>query len=166
MYENPENKLVCDWPNVELHELMHVFGFNHSTDENSLMYHLLKSCDQKLDRSVVSDLKRLYTEKNLPDLYFEDINVVKKGKLIDFNLTVRNSGSVPSNLVNFSVYDSGELIKTSKLGDVNYGAGVFVQIVNFKLNSRDPEKISFVIDAENNIPEIDEGNNRVDIDFK
>ena len=67
---------------------------------------------------------------------------------------------------NFSVFDSGKLIKTSSLGDVNYGAGVFVQIVNFKLNSRDPDKLSFVIDSENNIEEIDKNNNKVDIDFE
>ena len=28
----------CDWPNVELHELLHVFGFGHSSDKDSLMY--------------------------------------------------------------------------------------------------------------------------------
>ena len=70
LYENPEDKLVCNWPNVELHELIHVFGFNHSSDENSLMNPILKSCDQRLDKSIVNDLKRLYSEKNLPDLYF------------------------------------------------------------------------------------------------
>ena len=68
--------------------------------------------------------------------------------------------------VNFSVFDGPELVKTSSLGDVNYGAGVFVEIINFRLKSKNPDKISFVIDSEGNIPEIDEENNKVDINFK
>ena len=77
LYANPQNSLNCNWPATELHELMHVFGFNHSMDSNSLMYPYLTSCNQKLDNSIIEELIRLYSIPNLPDLYFENISAIK-----------------------------------------------------------------------------------------
>ena len=62
-----EKEIKCEWPNVELHELLHVFGFEHSQDEDSLMYPYLHSCSQKLDESIIQDLGELYSQENLAD---------------------------------------------------------------------------------------------------
>src|SRR3989344_6742110 len=68
IYENPAKKRVkCDYPNIEIHELMHVFGFDHSSNKNSLMYPVLDSCNQKLDNSIIEKLNSLYSQPNLPD---------------------------------------------------------------------------------------------------
>ena len=37
LYGDKRN-IECDWPIVELHELLHAFGFDHSPDKNSLMF--------------------------------------------------------------------------------------------------------------------------------
>ena len=66
------NAQNCDWANVELHELIHVFGFGHSNNSNSLMYPYLENCNQKLDDSIIKELTRLYSEENLADLYFDN----------------------------------------------------------------------------------------------
>jgi hypothetical protein len=163
--ENPHGFNECNWPNVEIHELMHVFGFDHSSDPNSLMYPYLESCNQKLDNSIKQELKRLYSQKNLPDLYFEDVDIVKKGRYIDFNLTVKNAGSVDANAVNFSILEDGELTETRDLGDISFGAGIFVEIRFFKLKDRDSKEVNFFIDYENKIEEVDDQNNVVKVKF-
>ena len=83
----------CSYPNVELHELLHVLGFDHSENKKSIMYQLIESCDQILDQSIINQLKLLYAEENLPDLYFDKINVIKKGRYLPFIQNHRKSCS-------------------------------------------------------------------------
>jgi len=159
LYEDNIGSLNCDYPSVEMHELMHVFGFGHSENKNSLMYAYLESCNQKLDSFIIQELKRLYAEENLADLYIENLKTVKKGRYLDFNITIKNSGSVNANNVSFSVLSDGKVAGTNELEDITYGAGVTISIQNFKLNERNPKEIKFVLDRENRINEIDKENN-------
>lgn len=159
LYGDPKNSLKCDYPNVELHELMHVFGFFHSSNENSLMYPYLESCDQKLDSEIIEELKKLYAEENLPDLYFEDLKVVKKGKYLDFNVTIKNSGVIDSQGFNLAIYQNKELIETKSIGKIKYGAGLKIDVQNLKLKTNDAGEILFILDNKNNVKELDENNN-------
>lgn len=163
---NDKNSIKCSEPNVELHELMHVFGFGHSSSKNSLMYPLLDSCNQKLDDSIITELNRLYSEENLPDLYFDNITAIMKGRYLDFNLTIKNSGDVDAKNVSYSVLDEGDLVETRYVGDIKFGAGIAVWVENFKLIHRNPSQISFVIDMNNSIQESDKSNNIVVINTK
>jgi hypothetical protein len=166
LYETEKNVKKCQWPNVEIHELMHVFGFNHSINKNSLMFPYLESCDQKLDISIVNELNRLYSEENLPDLYFDSANVIKKGRYLDFNFTVKNAGTIDAININYSVIDDGELVETSKLADnIKFGAGIYLEIKNLKVIHRNPKEIIFQIDRENSIKELNKENNQVKITF-
>jgi hypothetical protein len=165
LYENSKNSLKCDSPNTELHELIHVFGFTHSADENSLMYPLLESCSQKLDNSIIEELKRLYSEENLPDLYFEDIKAIKKGRYLDFNATIKNSGTINANNIELTIFDDEEPIETRKIEEIKYGAGIILEIQNLKLSDRNSKEIEFIIDYKNQIKEFDKKNNRVRIKF-
>lgn len=159
LFKYPENSLKCKYPNIEIHELLHVFGFDHSQDEDSIMSPYLTSCDQKLDISIINELKRLYLQENLPDLYFENIKAVKKGRYLDFNLTVKNKGLMNVNNVTISIFDNNELVETSSVGGIKYGAGVFIRIENLKLIRVNPKEILFKIDADNKIKELDKNNN-------
>ena len=159
LHGNPHGSLECDWANVELHELIHVFGFQHSEDSNSLMYPYLEDCDQQLDDSIIDELKRLYSEINLADLYFEKVSAVKKGRYLDFNLTIKNSGTINSEATQFSILDNGNLVESFDLGEISYGAGISVEIKNLKLGSRNPDDIRFVIDREDIVDEYDSENN-------
>jgi len=169
LHGNPHGFLECNWANVELHELIHVFGFNHSENPNSLMYPYLESCEQQLDETIIDKLIELYSIGNFPDLYFEDVEAVQKRKYLDFNLTIKNSGAVDARNAKFSVFEDDELIQTFDLGDeekeIKYGAGIFIKIENLKLKSANPYKISFVIDSEDLIKEVDEENNIARIEF-
>ncbi|MBR9704289.1 matrixin family metalloprotease [Candidatus Pacearchaeota archaeon] len=165
IYDDLKRSTRCDWPNVEVHELIHVFGFNHSTNENSLMYPYLETCSQRLDSSIIKELNRLYDEPNLPDLYFEDVSAIKKGRYLDFNITVKNSGVRDAKNSTFTVLDDGVEIETKKLKDLKYGAGIVMEVRNFKLKSRASKIIDIQIDYHDYIGEIDEGNNLAKIRF-
>ncbi len=162
LHQSPDQLVKCNWPNVELHELLHVFGFDHTDNPKSLMYPYLESCSQGIDREIIEILKELYSKENLPDLYFDEISVVKKRKYLDFNLSVKNSGSINAKEVYFSIVEDGVTLDTpdlSYLGDIDYGAGIFIEIKNLKLNSLNSKEMRFVIDKKNSIKEIDKENN-------
>ena len=165
LYENLHNSVQCSWPNTEVHELIHVFGYNHSLDENSLMYPYLEFCDQKLDDSIIEELNRIYSEENLPDLYFENISAVKKGRYLDFNLTIKNSGDVDANNVSYSLLDDSEIVETKELKDLKYGAGIIIGVSNLKLIKRDSKEIKIIIDYFNKTSEIDKENNVASFKF-
>ncbi|MFA7708075.1 MAG: CARDB domain-containing protein [Candidatus Pacearchaeota archaeon] len=149
----------CEWSNVELHELIHVFGFGHSNNSNSLMYPYLEDCDQRLDDSIINELIRIYSEENLAELYFYQLSAVKKGRYLDFNLTIKNSGAINSGNTTISVLNDGELVEDFGLNEITFGAGISIEIKNLKLTSRDPKEIRFIIDRENLVKEVDEANN-------
>ena len=44
-------KSECEEPIVELHELLHVFGFDHSQDPNNIMFNL-SSCNQEISQDI------------------------------------------------------------------------------------------------------------------
>jgi hypothetical protein len=165
LHSNPHNFYECEWPNIELHELLHVFGFDHSEDEQSLMYPYLNSCSQKLDESIINNLKNLYSRENLPDLYFEEASAVKKGRYLDFNISIKNSGVIDAGNISISIVDGEDVVKDFKLNDIAFGAGINFYVTNLKLVSRDSDNIKIIIDSDNLIEEIDEGNNIVELDF-
>lgn len=177
LYNTPKNSVKCGWPNVELHEVIHVFGFNHSKDDKSLMYPELKDCSQKLDDSIVNKLKKLYSDPNLPELEFENPQAVKNGIYLNFNITIKNSGavSVDAKDIYLDVYDDGQLVKRFNLlndlgfssddNNLSYGSSISIEINNLKLIHRNPEKIEFIVDKDNKIKEIDESNNVAKITF-
>ncbi len=166
LYGNPHKFYECEWPNIELHELLHVFGFQHSKDENSLMYPYLKSCDQKLDNCIINDLKKLYSQENLADLYFENIHGVKKGRYLDFNISIKNSGVVDAKKIILSIFDSDKRLKDFELNNISFGAGINFYVENLKLKSRNSKSIKFIIDVDDLIKEIDEENNNAELKFE
>lgn len=122
LYQTEKKAVKCDYPNTELHELIHVFGFGHSDNKNSLMYPILESCEQQLDQSIIEEIKKIYSEENLPDLYFEEAKAIKKGKYLDFNITIKNSGAIDSKNIDFTIFDNGEIVETKILDEIKYGA--------------------------------------------
>lgn len=163
LYKSDFQTLKCNFPAVELHEILHVFGFMHSENPDSLMYSHLSSCNQKLDQSIIDELKRLYSQKDLPDLYFESLKAVKKGRYLDYNLTIKNSGLENARDVNLTILDEGKILESRNLGDIKFGAGITITVENLKLIHREPKNITFIIDIENKIVEMNKNNNIAEI---
>jgi hypothetical protein len=165
LHGDPKNSLECEWANIELHELLHVFGFDHSFDKESLMYPYLNSCSQKLDESIINDLKVLYSQLNLADLYFSDVSATKKGRYLDFNVSIKNSGVINAQKIYLSVLDDGKELESFEMKDIPFGAGINFYVTNLKLNSRNSDNVELVIDRSNFVQEIDEENNVAKLKF-
>jgi subtilase family serine protease len=127
------------------------------------MYPLIESCEQKLDRSIINELNRLYSQKNLPDLYFENLDATKKGRYLDFNLTMKNSGTIDSESFILTILDDNKIIEERNFDGIKYGEGINFYATNLKLNNLNSKEIKFIIDKKNKINELDESNNEVQI---
>ena len=164
LYENTKVRSKdCEYPNVEMHELLHVFGFDHSEDKKSIMYPFIETCSQVLDQSIIDQLNTIYKEDNLPDLYFEKIQASKKGRYLDFDLTIKNSGSIKSETITLTILDGTDIIEQKDLEEIEYGAGITLTTTNLKLKRLNPDQINFIIDKEDKIKELDESNNVANI---
>lgn len=143
--------------NVELHELLHVLGFSHSDNPESIMYNISK-CDQVVTDDIIEEINRLYSIQPLADLYFNNIFAVKHGRYLDANFTVKNQGLINAKEISVEIY-SEEKIESFELGLIEFGAGKVLSVTNLKLPSRDIGEIEFFI----NYPEkeIDKDNNNI-----
>lgn len=57
---NPQNQRG-NCLDLEIHEILHILGFGHIEDENSIMYYLSTyPCKYKIDEEIIEDLKRIY----------------------------------------------------------------------------------------------------------
>lgn len=164
LFDNKKS-IKCDYPNVEVHEILHVLGFDHSDDKRSIMYPFLTSCSQKLDEGLIDELNRIYALPNLPDLLFEDFNAVKRGRYLDFNLTMKNFGVVDADNIVLTILDNGDVIDIREIESIGFGAGITLRTQNLRLKRRNPESIKFIIDIDDEIEELNEGNNEAIIEL-
>lgn len=118
---------------VAIHELLHVFGFNHSTNKNSIMYPI-SSCNQVVTRDIILELDRLYSIKPLPELYFEEINATRKGRYINLNFIVKNRGLDDGNNVSVILYVDNKEKDIFNLGEIEPGAGKIFYVENDRVS--------------------------------
>jgi len=154
LYEDPR----CERPIVEIHELLHVFGFDHIDNPKSLMYNISR-CDQKITQDMVDLINELYSIKPLPDARISELTAVKRGKYLDFNITVLNEGLLAIKNISLTLLSSGEIINTIPLEGIGIGFGRTLRATNQRLFSRSISTIDFVIDYESIVEELDEENN-------
>jgi hypothetical protein len=150
----------CDQPNVELHELLHVFGFDHSWDPNNIMYNLSR-CDQEITEDMVDLINELYLIKPLPDARISELTAIKKGRYIDFNITVLNEGLTEIENISLTLVSNKKVMDTIPLGGIGIGFGRILRVTNLKLSSTSIDTIDFVVDYESVVEELDENNNLV-----
>jgi hypothetical protein len=153
----------CDYPVVELHELLHVLSFDHSSNPINIMYNL-SSCEQKITQDIIDRLLSLYIVDSKPELYFHDIMAVKKGSYLDFNVTIKNRGLADSPATQLVLSDSNKKeIRSFEIGGIEIGAGKILSVKNLKIPYFSGDIINFEVDKEDKIPEIQEDNNIVEL---
>ncbi len=150
----------CDYPVVEIHELGHVFGFDHSSNPSNIMYNI-SNCNQKITPDMVKIIKELYSIEPLPDAKIKEINVVKRGRYLDFNLSIQNEGLSEIPKSTLTILADGEIVDKFELNEIKIGFGQSLQVTNLKLPSRSTSQVEFYLDLENKIKEINENNNFV-----
>ena len=124
-YRNSE----CKEPNIEIHELLHVFGFQHSNNPKSIMYNI-SSCEQILTDDIINELTRLYSIKQAPDLAIKNISSTKHSIYLDFIIEIKNQGLNLSETSELEVYEKNKLIQKFFLGKIRYGEGKIFTVQN------------------------------------
>lgn len=154
LYEDNE----CSKPIVAIHEILHVIGFQHSSNEKSIMYNFF-DCNQKITSNIIDKIKEMYKEPTLPDLAFKNVSAVKHGRYLDMDFLVTNQGLEKSDATNVSVKYSGDKIATSyDIDELEVGEGRIISFKNVVIGYSTKE-IELIVDNLNEISEIDEENN-------
>ena len=155
---------TCDEPVVALHEILHVVGFKHSEDKRSIMYEV-SSCKQGLDETIISKIEELYKEPVLPDMTFANVTATKKGRYLNFDAEITNVGLAKSENVFMKVYSGKKEVDSYKLESFEMGTGKIIRVENSRI-AYSSENVTFVIDPDNRVSEIDEDNNRLELVVK
>ena len=148
----------CDYPVVEMHELCHVFGFDHSPNPKNTMYRVSK-CDQRITPDMIELIRELYAIKPLPEAVITELNATRRGRYLDFNITVFNKGLLGIPSISLTIFSGEKKIEIFSLGSIDLGHGQTLKVKNVKLPLQRNEEIEFRLDAENLIEEFDEENN-------
>jgi len=156
LYKDPR----CKRPVVEIHELLHVFGFNHSLNPENIMYNV-SNCDQKITPDIIKLINELYSIKPLPDTKISKISATERGRYLDFNISVLNDGLIGIKNINLTLIAEGKKVDVIPLGEIGIGYSRTLRAKNIKLPYRGIKKIAFVLDYESTIKELNEDNNRV-----
>lgn len=138
-------KETCAYPIVELHELLHVFGFDHSQNKDSIMYPI-SDCKQRIDQKFVDHLIYLYSIKPLPELKFESVDLIRKGNYLNFNISVSNIGILDADNVSLIVNGDSKEIKKFNFNTVSFAQTQSLSVENLRLPILTPDKIEIFID--------------------
>jgi len=144
----------CSRPVVQIHELFHVLGFNHSQNKNNIMYPVSK-CSQSIGEDLISKIDKLYISPTYPDLLFEEANANIKGRSLNLNLSIRNDGLKESNLAKIQIYNKEKLVKEIELNPLKIGFGVKIELRNIWLTNVKTEEIKVIISTDYNELSID-----------
>lgn len=151
------NGMYCNYPIVALHELCHVFGFDHSPDPENIMYNT-SSCNQRMSKDMIDLMKKLYSIEPLGDAKIGDVNGVLYGTYLNFNISILNEGLVDINDIDLAILVDGDVENIVDLGDIDVGYGRTLRVENMKIG-RGVEEIEFIVDYNDSARELDEENN-------
>tara|TARA_Y100000310_G_scaffold314134_1_gene363217 strand:- start:785 stop:1720 length:936 start_codon:yes stop_codon:yes gene_type:complete len=150
-----ENK--CAKPIVAIHEILHVLGFKHSSNQKSVM-HEMSNCNQQLTKEIITTINEVYKPETLPDLTLKETSATKSGKRLGFNVEIFNAGLAMSFSSKIGLYADGELITEYEIGELEIGSGKIIKVENLRV-PRTINQLTFKVDSKESIFEISEDNN-------
>ncbi len=156
---NLYKKSECITPVVEIHEISHVFGFDHSLNPKSIL-HNVSECDQKITPDMSELIRNLYSVEPLPDAVIKNLTAIKRKRYVDFNLTVFNEGLVDISNISLTVVSKKGELEEFFLNEIKVGEGRTIKMSNLRLpfGSR-IDSLEFFIDYKNSLEELNENNN-------
>lgn len=136
---------TCNTPQVAIHEILHVLGFDHSSYPKSIMFPVT-DCKQKIDTSIIEAIDKLYSIPSAPDLSLVSINAFAHDRYLDFNATIANFG-LKDSLYSWLVVstESGE-IKRFDLKQIDLGVKQTLEVQNLKMQ-RNAKSVFFTIET-------------------
>lgn len=148
----------CANPNIAIHELLHVLGFDHSENPNNIMYNVSR-CNQEISQDIIDTINGLYSTPAYTDLSIKNVSAIMHGKYLDANLTVVNDGLAVSKDSVLEIYADEKLIKEFDVEELGIGYGVRLTLTNIFVFRISVDELKFVINYSE--VELDKGNNNV-----
>jgi len=148
----------CPNPNVAIHELLHVLGFDHVENPNDIMYEISK-CNQEISPSTIDTINFIYSIPSYPDLVFENVAANMQGKYLNLNISIRNNGLVDSDSARIVIYADDSAVKEIRLDSLNMGHGRMITLTNIWISQLSIETIGIKIIS--NFNELKKENNEL-----
>ena len=153
----------CPNPNIAIHELLHALGFEHSTNENNIMYEITK-CSQTIGDDIPELLNKLYSVPSYADLTITNITAEIDNRYLDANITIKNAGLIDSGYAELDVYTDDKLIKQYIIKPLKAGEGLKIIFGNLLITKINVKELNFVINASFN--ELEKENNKITLEVK
>jgi len=153
----------CGTPNIAIHELLHVLGFEHSSNPSNIMYKI-SNCNQKIGQDMLNKINEIYLIPTYPDIAFEDVSVFMHGRYLSSNFTVKNIGLNSSDKIKVKIYADGEVIESMNLEELNAGTGMKINLENVFVNQVNVQEIKFFIEYP--LEELEKNNNEIILKVK
>lgn len=153
----------CETPNVAIHELLHVLGFDHSKDPDSIMYSI-STCEQTIGDDIIDYINKIYLVPTQPDLIFENASASMHGKYLNINYSIRNNGLKYSGKSTLKVLADGKEVQEIKIPAIEMGEGIQGYMINIFVKQIGIKEIEFKI--ENNFEELYKINNKISFEIK
>lgn len=153
----------CPKPNVGLHELLHVLGFEHSTNPQNILYNIT-NCEQRIGDDVVDLINELYLTPSLPDLLFVNASAIMSGRFLTINMTVLNGGLKDSDDFKINIYISEKSAKEFDFMPLEIGTGRIIYSENIFISQLNVDEIELSIDS--SFDEVDKTNNKIKLKIK
>src|SRR3972149_311801 len=148
----------CEDPNVGMHELLHVLGFDHSPNPNNIMYEVSK-CNQEISLDIIDTINNLYSTPTYADLSIDNVSAVMHSRYIDAELKITNNGLKVSEESIVKIYANNKLIKEFEVEGLDIGYGRKITLKNIFVFHLSVDELRFVI--EHSGAEIDNANNEI-----
>lgn len=146
----------CSNPNIGIHELLHVLGFDHSQNPDNLMYYL-SSCDQTIGEDIIETINKLYSTPAYFDLEIKNLSGNLSGRYLNLEATIKNNGLIKSSNSTLFVYIDEKLLKSIEIDEISIGAGKKISFTSMWVLNRNINEIKFIIESNSN--ELDKENN-------
>ncbi|MCK4647719.1 matrixin family metalloprotease [Candidatus Pacearchaeota archaeon] len=153
----------CERPNIAIHELLHVLGFEHSSNPNNIMYYLSR-CHQVIGEDTIGLINEIYSYPSHPDLVFENVSAQMQGRFLDVNISVRNNGLKNADMAKIIIYADEKKIKEIELESLQIGYGRKMVLGNVWIPQIVVNEIEFYIDYDGE--ELDKENNKIKLEIK
>ncbi len=153
----------CERPNVAIHELLHVLGFNHSSNPNNIMYPVTK-CSQVIGEDTLQLLNEIYSYPSQPDLSFENVHAKIEKRYLDINMSIRNNGLKKSENANVKIYLDDDFLKEVNLESIGIGEGITLSLSNVFVSKINIRELNLIIESD--FEELEKENNKIKLKMK